>query len=136
MTFRPKIRTTEIEAPDHIAPYEDGSEPFRATIRTSITQADLTRIVGPGSQWADVWPRIAPFVLAWNLDIPAPAEGGPTQFGELETPLMVWLCNEVIALVRQASEAQNATISRNTAARRNQGAPAMIRPQDPHEPAC
>lgn len=135
MTFRPKIRTTEIEAPATVAPYEDGSEPFRATIRTSVTQADLMRMRGDGKGWPDLWPRVAPFVLAWNLDIPAPAEGDPEQFGELETPLMAWLVAETTDQVRQAAEAQNATIDRHNAERRTTS-PAVVRALKPHEPAC
>lgn len=70
----------------------DGAEPFWAEIRDDLTFADLERIPSPlGTQFADQWEVIAPWVTGWNatavdmgtrerVAVPPPAEAGADAF--------------------------------------------------------
>lgn len=83
--YIPPQRTREIEATFEAA---EGAEPFRATIVTSLTFAEVEAIpFHSEAKWNDIFKAIAPYVLAWNAmgrnpetgqyePIPAPAEGG------------------------------------------------------------
>ena len=67
----------------------DGSEPFRATIITSLSFAEIDAIPLNGeATYGDLFAAIAPYVVAWNAMgrnaetgeyelLPPPAEAGP-----------------------------------------------------------
>lgn len=93
MGFRSKARTREFVCQwEQLAP-DEGKEPFKATIRTNLTFAELDAL--PESSFdllfSDAQAAIAPYVVAWNLEgvdaatgeetvLPPPAEAGPEIF--------------------------------------------------------
>lgn len=86
---------------------EEGEEPFTATIRRNLTFEELEAIPrGEDLKWSEVWPVIAPYVVAWNhtkpdaetgevVAVPPPAEAGPEVFRTLDTEMNLWLLGEV-----------------------------------------
>ncbi len=100
--YRPRVTTRRIVAtPDAVIspiakriveqmlPADDG-EPFWAEIRDDLTFAELDTI-NPSAPFGELWPLIAPWVVAWNAvardlatgewhPVTPPAEGGPDMF--------------------------------------------------------
>lgn len=82
--YIPLRRTKPIEATFEAA---EGAEPFRATIVTSLSFAEIDAIPISG-KWIDIFKGIAPYVVEWNAlgrnsetgayePLPPPAEAGP-----------------------------------------------------------
>lgn len=97
--YIPPQRTREIEATFEAA---EGAEPFRATIVTSLTFAEVDAIPLEDARWKDIFKAIAPYVLAWNAmarnvetgeyePVPPPAEAGPDVFQLVPPDVTVFL---------------------------------------------
>lgn len=93
---RTKIVTADWEV-------EEGVEPFRATIVTSLSfdQIDAIRM-GDGTKYTDLFAAIAPYVLEWNAEafnvetkewepIDAPAIAGPKVLNAVDPSITVFL---------------------------------------------
>lgn len=93
-------RTKEVTA-DWEVP--DGSEPFRATIITSLSFAEIDAIPLNGeATYQDIFSAIAPYVVAWNAmgrnaetgeyePVPAPAEAGPEALRVVDPLVSIFL---------------------------------------------
>jgi hypothetical protein len=104
--YRP-YRTKEIvkDHDAHDAP--NGSEPFRATIVTSLSFEEIDAIVLDGSQtFSQLFRSIAPFVVAWNAfarnsetgefePLSPPAEAGPDILRAIEPSVSIWLALQI-----------------------------------------
>lgn len=92
MTYTSKITTIDIEVPASVAPHDDGGEPLRITVRTVMTQREMTLVSRPVSTMDEAYQRWAPFIIAWSLEGQAPpAEGGWEQLCELPPGVGGWL---------------------------------------------
>jgi hypothetical protein len=81
----------------------EGAEPFRATIITSLSFAEIDAIpLGEGSTFGQLFPVIAPYVVAWNAmgrnaetgeyeALPPPAEAGPEVLRLVEPMITTFL---------------------------------------------
>lgn len=97
-------RTKEI-VKDHDVP--DGSEPFKATIITSLSFEEIDSIVIDGSlTFSQLFKSIAPFVVGWNAlgrnsetgeyePVPPPAEVGADALRAIEPSVAIWLALKI-----------------------------------------
>lgn len=97
MPFKLKSTYVQVEAPQDVMLYDDGDEPFRATIRINLSKAEIDALTVTKAQpdWSDLHAVYAPHVVAWNLDVPAPAEGGPEMLSHLPVDGFNWLSQQV-----------------------------------------
>lgn len=108
--FVPKPRTIEVVC-DWLDP-ADGAEPLRATIAANLTFAEVAHVTGliarinDGLTNGELWPVLAPRVLAWNAmaydlaaggyaPVPPPSEAGEDAFRAVDALVTVWLLYEV-----------------------------------------
>ncbi len=79
----------------------EGGEPFRAEIRSNLTWGEVDELRA-SNLFVDIFPRLAPYVRAWNLlglnvetgeleAVPAPADAGPEAFKAMDAELCTWL---------------------------------------------
>lgn len=102
--FVPQQRFDTVQYVEQDAP--DDTVPFEAKIRTNLTFGELNTLVWDNkTPMTEMYAMFAPFVVGWNLsgidgdgntvDIPAPADGGPEQFGYLPTGLFWELVRDI-----------------------------------------
>ncbi len=80
MGFRLKAHYREIEAPREVMPYDEGDDPLRVKIRINLSLAEIDALTVKKATgllaWSDLYAAYAPYVIEWNLNVPAPAEYG------------------------------------------------------------
>lgn len=99
--YRRAPRYEEVEyRPDDLPEDQEG---LKATIRTNLSFAEIDAIpYGLKVRFDEIWPVIAQYVTAWNVDgenletgawepVPPPAEAGPEVFSALEQVEALWL---------------------------------------------
>lgn len=108
--FVPRPRTAEVVC--GLLEPADGSEPLRATLVVSLTNAELAHLGGllgrmnDGLTFEEIWPAIAHRVLAWNAmaydleagayaPVPPPAEAGVDAFRAVDSIATVWVLYEL-----------------------------------------
>lgn len=105
--YIPPRRTREIEGTFEAA---EGAEPFRATIVTSLTFAEIDAIPISGN-WGEIFDAIAPYVVAWNVmarnsetgeyePLPPPADAGADVLrgAPIEVAQYLWGCLKTVHL--------------------------------------
>lgn len=85
-----------------------GGEPFRAQIRSNLTFGEIEDLDPNTLTWLQLFPVMAPHVVAWTLlgteaatgdvkPVPPPAEAGPDAFRMLDKDLAWWLLMQLRA---------------------------------------
>lgn len=111
----------------------EGEEPFRATIITSLSFAEIEAIpFSSETTYDEIFPTIAPYVVAWNAmgrnaetgeyePLPAPADGGPEMLRKVEPRVTVFLASKLrtVHLGDQTVRPKALTPSGDTPAGRN-----------------
>lgn len=116
--YRRAPRYEEIEyRPDELPEDQEG---LKVTIRSNLTFAEVDEIpYGLKVKFADIWPVIAPYVIAWNVmgenvetgewePVPPPAEAGVSSFDALEDVEALWLILAIKFKHRQKVEGEEA----------------------------
>lgn len=85
----------------------EGEEPFRATIVTSLSFAEIDAIpLTSDATYEQLFPTIAPYVVAWNAmgrnaetgeyePLPAPADAGPDVLRKVEPIVSLFLAGHL-----------------------------------------
>ncbi len=99
MTFRLKPAYMHIDVPREVMPYDDGDDPLRVKIRINLSLAEIDALTVKKATglvaWSDLYDAFAPHVIEWNLDVPAPAEGGPEMFAHLPADGFSWIAQQI-----------------------------------------
>lgn len=102
--YIPPRRTKVIEGTFEAA---EGAEPFRATIVTSLTFAEIAAIpLNSETTWPELFQAIAPYVTEWNAmgrnletgeyePLPPPAEAGPDVLRGVSTETSIFLATSL-----------------------------------------
>ena len=135
MGYLPKRRTRELVCDLPGLEPEEGAEPLRATVVSSLTFDDLDAIPSPVTVedgkvlWRttpELRAAIAPYVTAWNCEaidretgkptpLPPPAEAGPDVFRATDWLVTVWLALELKQIHVSGRDPKGTTSSAPTA---------------------